>query len=292
MNTDAGVCYDSARDGTKWKGSAVFGYVVANVEKLTALEKERYQSVYCGLCRGIAVRHSQACRLTLSYDMAFLALLLSSLDRTELSDEHPFRCPLHPLQRRQAFSNRHTAYAADLNVMLAYYQRMDDWEDSRSVTALAQAKVFARHIPALSKAYPRQAKAVADGLGELSECEKAGETNPDRPAAAFGRLLGEVFVPEGHPQEEGLRALGDKLGRFIYIMDAAVDLKKDIQHERYNPLVAIESSRHDEILGVLMADCVAAFSALPILRDKPLMENILYSGVWSRRSAAKKGEPA
>ena len=268
----------------------MFGYVVANVEKLTPEEKGRYQSVYCGLCRSIAERHSQACRATLSYDMAFLALLLSALDKTELSEERVLRCPVHPLQRRHASVNRHTAYAADLNVMLAYYQRMDDWEDGRSLPALAQAKVFARHVPELSQAYPRQAKAVLHGLSEIAECEKAGDMNPDNPGAAFGRILGEVFVPEGHPQEEGLRALGDKLGRFIYIMDAAVDLKKDIRRERYNPLVAIPSSRHEEILGVLMADCVAAFSALPILRDRALMENILYSGVWTRLRAAREGD--
>ncbi len=72
-------------------------------------------------------------------------------------------------------------------------------------------------------------------------------------------------------------------------MDAAVDLKRDIAKERYNPLVLIQSDRHRDILKVLMADCVEAFSALPILRDRALMENILYSGVWTRYLAQQKG---
>ena len=33
---------------------------------------------------------------------------------------------------------------------------------------------------------------------------------------------------------------------------------------------------------MLMADCVSAYETLPIKKDKKLMDNILYSGVWSR----------
>ena len=82
----------------------MFGYVVANLDRLTPAQKERYRAVYCGLCRALRDRYGQSCRLTLSYDMAFLVLLLSSLDRTELAEEKAFRCPLHPASRRRAFS--------------------------------------------------------------------------------------------------------------------------------------------------------------------------------------------
>ena len=268
----------------------MFGYVVANLDRLSESEKIRYRAVYCGLCRGLSVAHGQSCRLTLSYDMAFLILLLSALDKTELAEEKLLRCALHPTRKRLAFSNRHTLYAADLNLLLAYYQRMDDWEDDRKVSALLQAKSIGAHVEALRLRYPRQSKAIEAGLNALSAYEKQGELNPDLPAAAFGRILGEVFVPDNHPKAEQLRAFGDKLGRFVYLMDAAVDLKQDIKREKYNPLVAIESSRHEGILSALMADCVDAFQALPLLRDKGLMENILYSGVWTRYRSHHKGE--
>jgi hypothetical protein len=188
------------------------------------------------------------------------------------------------------FSNRHTLYAADLNLLLAYHQRMDDWADDRKLSALLQAKAIGAHAETLRIRYPRQSGAIEAGMSALSAYEKKGEMNPDLPAAAFGRILGEVFVPENHPLAEQLRAFGDRLGRFIYLMDASVDLKKDIVRERYNPMVAIDSSRHEGILSALMADCVEVFHALPILRDRELMENILYSGVWTRYRARHKGE--
>ena len=268
----------------------MFGYVVANLDKLTPAQKERYRAVYCGLCRALRDRFGQKCRLTLSYDMAFFILLLSSLDRTELAEEKAFRCPLHPARCRTAYVNRHTLYAADLNVLLAYFQRMDDWEDERKVTALAQAKALGKGAEAARERHPDIALALDEGLKELHRLEQDGETNPDLPAAVFGQILGSVFAIQGHPQEDSLRAFGDSLGRFVYLMDAAVDLKKDVLHEKYNPLVAVDSSRHEGILQALMAACVEGFEALPVLRDRELMENILYSGVWTRYLAQKKGE--
>ncbi|HHY39865.1 MAG TPA: hypothetical protein GX502_01290, partial [Syntrophaceticus sp.] len=50
----------------------MFGYVVANMEKLTDEEKQHYRSFYCGLCRTLGNRHGRISRITLNYDMAFL----------------------------------------------------------------------------------------------------------------------------------------------------------------------------------------------------------------------------
>lgn len=270
----------------------MFGYVVANVDALSGFDKERYRSVYCGLCRALSKSYGQLGRLTLTYDMTFLVILLSAIDKTEIAEEKNFRCAMHPLKPRQAFTNRHTQYAADMNLLLAYYQKMDDWEDDRKTGALFQAKLLGSKIAELFKKYPRQSKVIKEGLLDLSRMEKEGETNPDLPSAVFGDILGEIFAPENHPKTDELYAFGSKLGRFIYLMDAAVDLKKDIQREKYNPLVAIPTDRHEAMLTLLMADCAEAFSKLPVLRDRELMENILYSGVWSRYPARNQGEKA
>ena len=61
----------------------MFGYVVANVDALKQEDRERYRAVYCGLCRALGKGYGQAGRLTLTYDMTFLILLLSALDRSE-----------------------------------------------------------------------------------------------------------------------------------------------------------------------------------------------------------------
>ena len=268
----------------------MFGYVVANLEKLTDSQRELYQAIYCGLCKELGRLHGQISRSTLTYDMSFLILLLSSL-----ADEEPvyeaFRCAVHPLKKRNAFVSRFTPYAADMNVILARAQRMDNWTDDRSLLSLSQAKLLESAAGKAEEGYPRQVKAIKDALRRLSLMEKDDITNPDLPASAFGGLLGEIFVPDEHmPQAGALYDLGFTLGRFIYIMDAAMDLKDDIKKQRYNPLITIPSSQHEEILRLQMAQCAACFERLDIRRNKELLENILYSGVWTSYAAKNRRE--
>ena len=61
----------------------MFGYVTASWKELTAGEQKRYGAVYCGICREIRQRSTGIGRICLSYDMAFLALLLMSLYEPE-----------------------------------------------------------------------------------------------------------------------------------------------------------------------------------------------------------------
>ncbi|NLZ90064.1 MAG: hypothetical protein GX916_11255, partial [Clostridiales bacterium] len=89
-----------------------------------------------------------------------------------------------------------------------------------------------------------------------------------------------------------LRDFGWALGRFICLMDAAVDLKDDIRKERYNPLTTVPSDRHESLLQAQMSVCTALFEQLAIKRDKALIENILYSGVWTRYRMKTKGSGA
>ena len=84
-----------------------------------------------------------------------------------------------------------------------------------------------------------------------------------------------------------LQEMGMALGKFIYLMDAYEDLRKDRRRHRYNPLAALaqqpdyEQQVHD-ILVMLMAQCASAFERLPILQDASILRNIIYSGVWTR----------
>ena len=57
----------------------MFGYVIPDQAALDDAAKARYRTAYCGLCRRIGALHGLRGRLTLSYDLTFLNLLLSSL---------------------------------------------------------------------------------------------------------------------------------------------------------------------------------------------------------------------
>jgi cysteine desulfurase len=90
----------------------MFGYVVANMEKLTTEEKQHYRSYYCGLCRSLGKHHGTLGRITLNYDMTFLVLFLSALYKTDNKIETE-RCIIHPFKPQKFIQNEITDYAAE-----------------------------------------------------------------------------------------------------------------------------------------------------------------------------------
>lgn len=275
----------------------MFGYVTACWKELTKEQQERYGGIYCGICREIKFRSSQTARLGLNYDMAFLALLLMSL--YEPREEHgPLHCAAHPLRRRDWIDNEYVRYAADMNVALAYYKFLDDWHDDGKPAAKLMAKAFGKTLPEIEKRYPRQCGAMERCIRELSALEKGNCPNPDEPANLFGQLMGELLVYREDLWADTLRQMGLALGRFIYLADAAVDYRSDRRKNKYNPYIAMGSGedwpRWEEYLVLAMGKCTCNYEKLPLVQDKALLDNILYSGVWTnfRGKGAKAREEA
>lgn len=263
----------------------LFGYVTASIGELTKEEKQRYNAVYCGICRQIRLRSSSLARLGLSYDMAFLALLHMSLyEPEETSGKRA--CGLHPLRPRPWVDNEYIAYCADMNVALAHYSFLDDYADEGSRTALLLANRFGKGLEEIEARWPRQCESIRACLTQLSTLEQENCTNPDEPAQCFGMLMGELLVYREDLWAEHLRAMGQALGRFIYLVDAAVDYRKDAKKGRYNPFLAQgkgeDPALWEQYLVLAMARCADQFERLPLVQDKPLLDNILYSGVWAR----------
>ena len=271
----------------------MFGYVTASLKELDKEAEKRYGAVYCGICRRIRIQSGQMARVGLSYDMAFLALLLMSLYEPEETAGDK-ACSLHPIRKRPWVDNEFIRYAADMNVALAYYNFLDDWEDDRKYSAKLLAEQFGKHLPEIRERYPRQCRAIEDCICQLSRLEKDGCQNPDEPASCFGQLMGELLTYEEDLWAPTLRQMGFYLGRFIYLLDAALDYDKDEKKGKYNPYLAMGTGkdwqRWEEYLLLTMGRCTDAFEKLPLVQDKPLLDNILYSGVWMniRRKGQKE----
>lgn len=261
----------------------MFGYVTASFKELTKEQQIRYNAAYCGICRRIQAQSGNGARMCLSYDMAFLALLLMSLYEPEETSGKD-ACLPHPLTKKPWIDNAYIRYAADMNVTLAYYNCLDDWQDDGSRAAKHMAGVLGKHLGDIETRYPRQCGAIKDCIDRLSRLEKENCANPDVPAGVFGDLMAELLVYEEDMWAPALRQMGQSLGRFIYLLDAALDYEKDQKKGKYNPYLAMGTGkdwdRWEEYLVLTMSRCTAAFEMLPLVQDKALLDNILYSGVW------------
>ena len=263
----------------------MFGYLTARTDLLDEERMARYKACYCGLCRSLRSRSGLAAGLTLNYDMSFLVLLLSSLYEPEEQAGHD-PCLVHPFRARDWFSDEITDYAADMNVALGYYKCMDNWDDDGSLLAVAEAGLLKRSYHEIASKYPRQCGAMADAIAALAGIERERRDAPDEAAAAFGALMGELFVLRDDRWSAPLRAMGDALGRFLYIMDACMDLDADVFRNRFNPFRRRYGLKNEsyfrDILQMLLGECLRHYDRLPLVRDRDILDNILCAGVWAQ----------
>ena len=271
----------------------MFGFVSADVSVLSEAQLKRYRGAYCGLCRTLRERHGSLSRLTLNFDMTFLVMLLSAMYEPEETDGSG-RCLPHPVKERAWWTSRFTDYAADMNIALAYHNCMDDWADDRRILPLAEAKMLEGHYAGVRAQWPEQCRAIEECMAEIAALEEAKCAEPDTAANSFGRLMGILFTPERDDFWGGhLRAFGEALGRFVYLMDACVDLEKDRRRGSYNPLLLSGWDERSEeerltLLKLQIGECAAEFELLPIVRDADILRNVLYSGVWTQYAVKQR----
>lgn len=272
----------------------MFGFVSANVKELSKEEKVRYNSIYCGICRQIGAQCSSPTRLGLSYDMAFLALLLMSLYEPEEAAGSR-ACGLHPIKPRPWVDNEIIRYCACMNVALGYYNALDDYQDEGKLPARVMCNIFGRDLEKIKALYPRQCNAIEACLAELRQLETENCPNPDLPAGCFGRLLGELFVYREDLWADTLRSMGDALGRYIYLADGAMDYRRDRKKHQYNPFLAMGTGENHALwetyLVLAMGRCTDYYERLPLVQDKHILDNILYSGIWLVYRSKVRNQP-
>lgn len=266
----------------------MFGYININRNQLTEESRKAYQAYYCGLCQQLRNTCGPKGQMLLNYDMTFLVVLLTGLYELE-SKKIDFTCPMHPTKRQTAWMNDATDYAADMNVLLGYYNLEDDWKDDKSYTKKALAKMLEKDYERVREKYGRQAKAVESYMEKLQAAEADREQNLDVTAGLTGEMMGEIFDWKKDEWSEELHCLSFYMGKFIYLMDAYEDMEKDKKRKQYNPLRLMADQCQGDfetfcklMLTSMMSECARSFERLPILTHADILRNVLYSGVWSR----------
>nr|WP_317282605.1 DUF5685 family protein [uncultured Sellimonas sp.] len=270
----------------------MFGYVTVCEPELKMKDFRKYKAYYCGLCRVLKEEYGMPGQLTLTYDMTFAILLLTSLYESPTKTEL-HRCKVHPVKKQTMLRNEITKYAADMNILLAYYHLRDDWNDEKKFSALMGRTALHGKANKIAETYPRQSVMIRKSLKELSKCEQENSMDLDRTAGCFGNLMAELFVYRQDTWEESLRKIGFFLGKFIYLMDAYDDLEHDLEKHCYNPLKKMYKEpdyevRIRQILCMMLGECSAEFEKLPCLLDVDILRNILYDGVWNRYKQIQK----
>lgn len=283
----------------------MFGYVFPDKAELKVREYELFKAYYCGLCKSIGKNYNQISRFLLNYDMTFLGIFLSSfaLDTENIKIEN---CIAHVASKRPVIhNNKYLEYAADMNILLAYYKLMDDIKDEHSIKAMTIAPLLYSSHKKAENRNQNKSIFIKEKLEELSYIEKNGCSSIDEAAEPFSKLTEEIFscelIHDYEKQQKSLRYFGYNLGKWIYLIDAFNDIEKDIKKESFNPILrvfkysqkivtkeALESYKNSILenisftLKYTLSQAASAFELMDIKKNKEILENIIYGGMYKK----------
>jgi len=263
----------------------LFGYIRIHKDELKVKDYNLFKAYYCGVCQTIKKEYGFPARYFLSYDVAFLALMLSSVSEENVSIK-PIRCLANPMIRRPAAERDAVlSYAASVNVLLVWFKLVDDWKDNHSLKSILLMPFMVGKRNKARKRFPVLYQKMETTLSELSALEKAGCNIPDQVAGIFGQLMADIFEAELITSEKTQRILsrcGYLLGRFIYILDAWADRSEDEKKKAYNPFLVAEEQEPSVLrlsLEYTLAELANNIALLSIKKNKDIIDNIIYLGL-------------
>ena len=268
----------------------MFGYIRAAKPEMRIKEHELYKAVYCSLCKEMGKTYGIFSRFTLSYDFTFYALLNMSL-KTDCSNIERKACTCNPLKKCSYLCDRNDLkMPAAASMILCYFKLMDNINDEKGFKKIKY--IFAK--PFISSAYKKASKFYPelDSIAKTyiisqSKIEKENCNNIDMAAEPTAICLAEMFkkLSDDEMSKRCLDRIGYSLGRYIYILDAAVDLEDDIKLGRYNPFINMFKKGEystDFVAGQLnicVGEAAKAYELLDIKKFKNILDNIIYLGL-------------
>jgi len=281
----------------------MFGYARPLKGDLLVREFTWYRAVYCGICKSLGSRYGQFSRLGVNYDATLLGVLLFSL-RPEAPGEVAESCIANPLRKHPVARPDPVLDAcADMTVMLAWHKAKDDTADGFALRGLAARAVYSSARRRAAAVWPEMDRAASEGMASLAKVESSppGEDAPMLAAAAFGSVTGGIFgaaadrlLPGLDPAfRDALRLAGDRIGRWIYLIDAIDDRSDDADNENWNPFAGLDAQaaagKAGEMLEALEAEIDRTLALLPYERDAAIVSNIVQAGLPAVRADVLAG---
>ena len=268
----------------------MFGYIRTDDPYLYKKDDVLYNSIYCGLCKSIGKLCGQTARFGLTYDVAFLSVMLHNLSDTDVKIKKQ-RCVAHWIKRRNvAVPDYISEQLAAVNVIMCYYKALDDYNDTGKRNV--KTALFAKGYKRARKKFPRLAKIADDCYKELSMHERALVASEDIAADPFAKLSANISKEILNDKStEATEKVFYYLGKWIYLIDALDDYDKDIATGNYNVFACIYKASSGKDLIEKNKDCIfpvlnsvfwnlkQALSEIHFYFNKDLIENVLLRGI-------------
>ena len=273
----------------------MFGYVKIQKSELRVWEYETYKAIYCSLCRELGKTYGFLARLTLSYDFTFLAVLSLS-QKAGPNKFSKKRCAFNPLKKCNYCEDgtHDLEFSASAAMVMLYYKLLDNIDDSSGLKRIFYKLLIPffklKHKKAKTL-YPKINEIVEEYIQKQSKLERNNCTNLDEIAEPTANALGKIFgmSTDTDADKRPLYQLGYSIGKWIYLIDVANDIEKDIKTGSFNPLkseipsgenpLQYAKTRLLPILNTCIYNATLSFELIDIKKYKGILENIIYLGL-------------
>ncbi len=281
----------------------MFGYIRPQKAELKVWEFEAYQAAYCGLCRCLGKRYGFSARFLVSYDLAFLYLLLTGSQAS--FSAACCRCPARCGAKKHCMdADAAMEFCADATIILGYWKMRDAAADAggvKRIGAKLAACFFGRRYRKAAHRQPPIAQTAEQAMAQLAALEQAASASLDATADCFARMTAACA---GWYADDRERRCAEQLlyhvGRYIYLTDALEDLPEDCRKDRYNPLRyrfcpeagKLPQGSETQLIQTIDRSIDLAAAALELLeqrRSAGILHNIIYLGLPSVLKAVRTG---
>lgn len=274
----------------------MFGFVYIDKPELKIKDYETYRGVYCSLCKALGKEYSVFSRFILNYDCTFLSLFVMS--RSEKCQGFKSgRCPFNPAKKCNYTTGGDEALSkgAALTVISSYYKLLDSIADGgflKKAGCTLLRPFFAAWHNKAKKNFPDYEEAVREMYFAQLKCEKSDNPCLDMAAEPTAKMLESVLKLEAKSESEALALsqMGYHLGRWIYLMDAAADIKEDAKSGNFNPFLLkfknAENIDINEVDGIISQSYYLLTKAYELIdkhRFSDILDNIIYSGLAAKQ---------
>lgn len=282
----------------------MFGYVKIDKPEMKVKEYEAYRGLYCSLCKSMGKNFGVLSRLTLSYDITFLVLLRLSFTSV-VPDFKQGRCPFNPAKKCNYCKNAddEMLYASAVSMMMFYFKVRDNIADGSFFKKLIMYFILPYAFIKYKKArklFPDVAQMIHENMQRQSEKEKSFTKSTDEAAHESADALGKIIAYNLSDESKNIYKTGYGVGKWVYLCDAADDLKKDITKGNYNVFALkydldtadIDNTLIEDIEYTLNMSCAYACEGFENIKNKtivPIIENIMYNGMRNVMNNILKG---
>ncbi len=283
----------------------MLGYVRVNKPELKVKEYELYKGLYCSLCKAMGKHFGILSRLTLSYDITFLVLVRFCFSSC-IPDFKSGRCSFNPIKKCNYCKSKQEEfrYASAVSMMMFYHKVKDNISDGSFFKRLLMYIILPWAYLKNKKAekwYPEIGEIIAGAMQRQSETEKASTFDTDKAAHESAYALGRIISYGFDDKDGSIYRFGYGVGKWVYLTDAADDIKKDLKTKSFNVYInkfgirnetditdSVKRQIEDE-LNMSSAFSCEAFHSVENKTLVPLCENIIYEGMEIMMNTILKG---